>query len=165
MRFRIGDIFEIPLPDTRKGYVHYLYKDKNYLHLIQVLDCFTSGDSNLEINRLKKSKPLFPPVFTVLNNAVKDENWKVIGNLPVENFTFPNFLNTAYYFTGKAGTWYLYDGDKDIPIGRLLPEEYKKLEFCMVYAASNIVQRIMTGIKPLEDLINSNRTENPNPIA
>ena len=165
MRFSVGDIILIPLPDKRTAYAHYVYKDKNFLHLIQIQNYFTKDGEHFDINLFIKAKQLFPPIFTVLNNGVKLEGWKVIGNQPVTNFKFPNFLNTAFYFTGKAGKWYLYDGDKEIPIGKEVPAEYKKLEFCMVYAPDNIVKRIMTGIKPLEDLINTNTTANPNPIT
>jgi len=162
MRFRVGDIFEIPLPDKRYAYAQYLHKDKKYIHLIKIFDYFTNNNKpNLE--NIKLSKPLFLPVFTSLGHAVKDENWGIIGNLPVENFIFPKFLNTIYYFTGKAGVWYLYDGEKEISLGRELPEEYKNLEFASLYAPDLIVQRIMTGEKPLDDLIKTNRTTNPNP--
>src|SRR5258708_20923415 len=100
MRFRIGDIFEIPLPDKRKGYAKYLFRHRKFHHLIQVLDFFTDDISEPNLSKLNQANPLFPPVFTILGHAVNREKWHLIKNSPVENFTFPKFLNTFYYLTG-----------------------------------------------------------------
>jgi hypothetical protein len=84
-------------------------------------------------------------------------NWERIFNIPVKDFKFPNFLNTAFILhDGKAGMWFLYDGEKDIPLGHTLAEKYKKLEFLCWYNPDLIVERIITGEKPQEELINTN---------
>lgn len=159
MKIHIGDILEINLPNKKKAYAQYIYKDKHNGDLIKVFNYFRSNNEKVEIEQLKKSSLIFPPVFTSVKNAIEKHNWIVIGNTRIENFIFPNFISTIYYLNGKAGTWFLYDGQRDIPLGKTLPEEYKKLEFLSLYSPELIVERIMTGKKPMEDLINTNKTQ------
>jgi hypothetical protein len=106
------------------------------------------------------SKPLFPPVITGLYAAIKNGSWKVIGHQPVLNFIHPRFLSNLYDpDTGKAGIWFLWDGERDIRIGPTLPPEYKELEFLVVWTPQLVVNRIETGKIPFPygDLIKNNK--------
>ena len=161
-RVRVGDVFEIPLSDGRKAYGQYVFRDKKMGPLVQVFDLITEGDLPPEevLERLKSAKPLFPPVITGVFAAVRTGLWKVIGRLPIREFTYPKFVSTFYdQKTGKARIWFLYDGEKDIRIGPELPEEYKQLEFLMVWSPYDVMYRIETGEYPYPygDLIRYNK--------
>jgi hypothetical protein len=149
-KVRIGDIFEIPLPDGRRAYGQYVFKDKMG-PLIQVFDLITPIEISIE--QLKNAGPLFPPVFTGLFAAIRTGLWKVIGQLPVATFSYQKFISTMYFSdTNQVGTWYLWDGERYTPIGRKLPKEYKHLEQLIVWDPNNLARRIETGKNP-EDFI------------
>lgn len=42
----------------------------------------------------------------------------------------------------------MWDGEKEIKIGKELPDEYKTLEFLVVWNPPNVTQRIETGEIP-----------------
>lgn len=154
---KIGDIFEIPLSDGRFAYGHYVYKDLKMGPIIRVSDLIS--EEVIQIEQLKNSTPLFPPIITGLFAAIRIGMWKIIGRIAVENFVYPNFV-TAYYDEkiGKARAWYLWDGDKYTPLGSFLPEEYKELEYLLVWNPYSVVKRIETGeyVFPFRDLIRNN---------
>ncbi len=153
---KIGDVFEIPLSSGKKAYGQYLFKDKMG-PMIQVFDLIT--ENRASIDQLRSAKPLFPPIITGLSAAIRRGFWKIIDNMPVGKFTYPNFVSTLYNEkTGKSGIWYLYNGEKDTRIGPNLPDELKKLEFLIVWSPHDVVHRIETGEYPFpyRDLIMHN---------
>ena len=154
---KVGDIFEIPLSNGRKAYGQYLYFGKMG-PIIQVFKLITKED--IPIQQIIEAKPLFPPVITGLFAAIKNKLWKVIGNNPVTTFTHPKFVSTLYnQSTGKAGIWFLWDGEKDIRLGTDLSPEYKGLEYLVVWNPKNITQRIESGEMPFPygDLLKYNK--------
>jgi len=162
-RARVGDVFEIPLSDGRKAYGQYVFKDKEKMGpLIQVFDLIIEGEIQPEqvLERLRNAGPLFPPVITGVSAAVRTGLWRVIGRLPVQGFVYPKFV-AAFYDekTGKARRWFLYDGEKYIPLGPELPEEYKQFEYLVVWSPYDVVHRIETGEYPYPygDLIRYNK--------
>jgi hypothetical protein len=152
-----GDVFEIPLTSGKKAYGWYL----NYSPmgpLIQVFSLVSASD--VTIDQVLASKPLFPPVLTGLFAAIKNEKWKIVGHKPVTNFSHPKFVSTLFdHRIGRAEIWYLWDGEKEMKIGPILPDEYKSLEFLVVWDPSNVVDRIETGEIPFPyaELIKNNR--------
>jgi hypothetical protein len=153
---KVGDIFEIPLSEGRKAFGHYLYFSKKG-PLVQIYNIITEKD--IEIQEITKAEPLFPPVITGLHAAIKAKMWRVIGHIAVVDFVHPFFVSTLYNEkTGKAGLWFLWDGQKDVRIGSILPEKYKNLEFLIVWNPKNIERRIETGEMPYpyRDLIRNN---------
>jgi len=158
---KIGDIFKIPLSNRRKAYGQFVYKDQQMGPLILVFNLITERQID-DIQKLINVKPLFPPVITGVNAMTRTGNWKVIGKLPVENFTYPNFIRNLYdEKTGKAGIWLLWDGEKNIRIGRKLSDKQKKLEYLVVWSPQDVVYRIETGTYPFPygDLIVKNEFE------
>jgi hypothetical protein len=152
-----GDIFEIPIPNGKKSYGQYLHYSKMG-PIIQIFSLISEGD--VTINRILGSKPLFPPVITGLFAALKEKKWRIIGHEPITDFVHPMFVTTLYdQHTGEASVWFLWDGQRDIRIGSVLPQEYKNLEFLVVWDPSNVVHRIETGEMPFPyaDLIKYNR--------
>jgi hypothetical protein len=158
---KIGDVFEIPLSNGHKAFGQLVYKDKQMGPLIQVFDLIIDRTVD-DVQQLKDSEPLFPPVITGINAMVRKGIWKVIGNLPVENFIYPNFIRTLYDTkTGKAGIWFLWDGKRVIRVGEKLSDEHKKLEYLVVWSPFDLVERIETGKYPFpySELINNNQFE------
>ena len=140
---KVGDILEIPLSLGRKAYGQYIFLDKEMGPLFQVYDLIT--ENVVRLDQLKEAKALFPPIIVGLKAAVRLGLWTVVGRMPVEGFVYPNFVSTFFNFkTGKAGIWFLWDGNQSIRIGNKLPEEYKKLEFLSVWSPYDVVERIET---------------------
>jgi hypothetical protein len=154
---KVGDIIEIPLSNGKKAYAQYLHKSKMG-PIIIVFGLIPDG--NIDLDKVILSKPLFPPVITGLNAAINSGLWIIVGNGPVNNFVHPKFVSTLYdQFTGKARVWFLWDGQRDIRIGAVLPREYKELEFLVVWNPKNVIDRIETGEIPFPygDLIKYNK--------
>lgn len=156
---QVGDVFEIPLGEGRKAYGQYVYFDKKKGPIIQIFDLICRDQEKVDLDQLKNTKLLFSPVFIVgLYPLFRSGQWRVIGHLPIEKFIFPGFVSTLWDpKTGEATTWYLWDGEKTIRLGKILPDEYKKLEFKVYWPPKYIVDRIKTGIKPYEKLIMTNK--------
>ena len=153
----IGDIIEMPLSNGRKVFGQYVFMDKKMGPLVQVFDLITEHPIQLE--QLKDAKALFPPVITGLFAAIRTKLWHVIGHLPVEGFVYPKFVSTFYNEkNGKAGVWFMWDGEKSIRIGDKLSPEYKKLEYLVVWDPHDVVHRIETKEYPYPygDLIQRN---------
>lgn len=154
---RIGDVFEIPLTYGRRTYGQYVFNDKMG-PLIQIFDLIS--ENRIDIDSLKHANPLFPPVITGLRAAIRAGLWTIIGRFAVEGFKYPGFISALYdEKTGEARMWYFWDGEKDIQLGVKLPEDYKKLEYLVVWSQGDVTRRIETGEYPYPygDLIKHNR--------
>jgi hypothetical protein len=158
-KIKIGDIFEIYLSDGRMAYGQYVYQDKTMGPLIQVFDKISR--TKLSIDDLRDAHPLFPTVITGLFAAIRDGVWTVVGNTPVNQFKYPGFLKNLFDSkTGKARTWFLWNGMTSMPLGSTLSTDQKKLEFLVIWNPSDIVERIEAGGArpyPFEDLIERNQ--------
>jgi len=154
-RIKIGDVFEIPLSDGRKAYGQYLFRDGRMGPLIRVFDLFSSEEVRTELllDRLRSARSLFPPVITGLVAAISTGFWQVIGHMPIGEFTYPGFISAMHEDYEQRGPWYLWNGEKYIQLGRNLPEEYKHLEFLVVWDPHDIPHRMETGQNPYEKLI------------
>ncbi len=153
---KVGDIFEIPLSNGRKAYGQFLNFSKMG-PIIQVFDLISESD--IPVEEIAASKPLFPPVITGLFAAIRDKMWRVIENRSIVNFTQPKFVTALYdEQTGKAKRWSIWDGEKFTRIGHELPLEYKRLEYLVVWNPIDVVDRIETGEVPFpyDDLIKHN---------
>ena len=161
----VGDIFEIPLSEKKKAFGQYIYWDRQKGPLISVYNCILSQEKNTPSpEKIITSKPLFPPVITGLQAAVKSGLWKIIGHASVQGFTYPGFVSTAIdYTSGNHGYWYYWDGEKSITLGKELPEEYQRKEFLAVYSPFDIAERIETGKRPYEELILTNKMPQKSP--
>lgn len=144
---RVGDVFEIPLSGGKKAYGHFVFRDKKNRLFIQVFDLITDIEINVE--DLIHYDYLFPPILTDPIGAVKTGKWKRIGKTPVKNFVYPNFISSIYDDkTGKVINWFLSEPDKDIPLGPILPEKYKSLEYRIFWNPLAIIKRLETGQYP-----------------
>ncbi|MCD4754139.1 MAG: immunity 26/phosphotriesterase HocA family protein [Anaerolineaceae bacterium] len=156
---KIGDVFEIPLKGERKAYGQYVFKDKNQGPLVQIFDII-GEDTIPNLDDIRKAKPLFPPVITGINAAIRTGMWHIIGRLPIEDFVYPKFVSAHYdEKTGEAYCWFLWDGKQYSRIGIKLPKKYKHLEYLGGWSPYDVVDRIETGKYPYPygDLIKHNK--------
>ncbi|OGO35715.1 MAG: hypothetical protein A2W35_01910 [Chloroflexi bacterium RBG_16_57_11] len=155
---KIGDVFEIPLSDGSFAYGQFVFKDSKIGPLIQIFDLISKNKINIE--QLGSVGSLFPPIITGLFAAIRTGMWKIIGRKAIKGFVYPNFVSTFFDDrTGKAGVWFLWNGKESIRLGSRLPDEYKKLEYLMVWSPQDVVKRIETGEYPFpyRELIQNNK--------
>jgi hypothetical protein len=154
---KVGDIFEIPLSVGRKAYGQYLHQSKMG-SIVQIFDIISKD--KIDLKQIILSPLQFPPVIVGLYAAIKEGYWKIIGQQSISEFVHPKFISTFYdEYSGKARIWFLWDGYKEVKIGPVLPEEYKRLEYLVVWNPPDIVERIETGEVPFPyaDLIKNNK--------
>jgi hypothetical protein len=164
-RVKVGDVFEIPLSNGKFAYGQYVFADPKMGPLISVFDHITEKSID-DPNELLGSSPKFPPVITGVGAAVRVGLWRVIGTLPITNFKYPKFISTFWdQHTGEASTWYMWDGEKYVRVGRKLPDKLRQLEFLVVWSPYDVMHRIETGEYgfPYGDLIRDNKYV-PRPI-
>lgn len=145
---KVGDIFEILLSGNRKAVGHFVFNDKKHGPFIQVFD-YIKDLTRFDIEEATQSPYIFPPVITGLRAAINSGLWRVVGNKSIENFVYPRFISS--YWNDKTGeiiAWFLFDGESFIKLGPILPEEYKSLEFMVVWSPYDVVYRIETGEIP-----------------
>ena len=142
-RIKEGDVYQIPLPDGRFAFAHYLQWNEQLGCLMRVFDLLSDHELNSP-EALKSAGELFPPVFAGLKGAVKAGAWKRIGTLPVPAFQFPQFRCTSATKPGTYENWYLWDGGTQRFIGKL-PPELRKLEVEVVWGYEMLENRIATG--------------------
>ncbi|MDI7278173.1 MAG: Imm26 family immunity protein [Anaerolineae bacterium] len=147
-RLKIGDIVEIPLSDGRRAYAQYVCRDRLMGPMIRVFDLL--AEEGVDIDVLRGAGLLFPPIFTGLYAAVRAELWRVVGRLPVDDFAYPKFIWPLYDDKlDQVREWSLWDGQKEIPLGRKLPQKYRGLEQLVGWAPEDVAERIRTGQNPL----------------
>jgi hypothetical protein len=153
----LGDILEIPLTDGRKAFGRYVDEVPTLGPLLQVFDLIT--DEPIEVAHLLEAGLLFPPVLAAFPAAVERGEWKVIGSLPVDGSSRPKFVSARYNEkTGRPAMWFLWDGEDGVPLGEVLPEQHRGLEYRVVWSPADIVERIETGKVPFPygDLVRDN---------
>jgi len=138
---RIGDCFEIGLPDGRFAFAQYVFRHDTYGALVRTLSV---APKSLTIADLRFDRLLFPPVFVGLHAAVSKGGWRLIGNAAIEEFPFPAFRHTPSSGPGTFDNWKLWDGNGYTPIGKLSPE-LRKLEILCVWGYLDLQERIMNG--------------------
>lgn len=144
---RVGDIFEIQIAHRRFVYGQYVHKSE-LGPMVVIYDMFFD-EPIVDVNLLKNSKLLFPPVLTGLNAAIKSRLWKRVGRIDVLDYSDTKFISAWWDDkTGKVHHWSLWDGKQFVRIGSLLPDEYKNLEFCIVWDPQNLMKRIISKEVP-----------------
>jgi hypothetical protein len=148
-RIKVGDCFEIPLPDGRLAYCQYIHWNDKLGYLIRVFDRI-SGEP-LSVESLRGCKELFPPVFVGLQASVASGRWKRIGSLEVDSFRFPTFRCTSATKPGVYENWWLWEGGDQRFIGKL-PPELRSLEIELVWGDELLEERIATGKNPFAEV-------------
>jgi len=141
-RPRIGDIVEIPLPDSGTGYAQYTHKHKQYGALLRVFQVREKVDDIEELSNVPHQFSTFFP----LGAAVNREIVSIAGNLPVqEEFkTFPIFRAGVANQSGVVEVWWLWDGKNEKRVGKLSPEQ---MEYPIrgVINDTLLIERICSG--------------------
>lgn len=140
---KIGDIYEIPLPDKRYAYAQHVNRNAEYGYLIRVFNQIVTVPMR-DIDQLDESQLLFPPVFVGLRATVSSGRWKRIGNKPVNTFTFPLFRQTIGTKPGTYSDWRIWDGVLTKKVGAL-PVSYRSLELECVWGDEGLEERIVAG--------------------
>lgn len=156
---KVGDLFKITLSDNRKAVGHYVYWDDKNGPFIQIFN-YLANKEELKIENAVKKPYMFPPIITGLKAAVRNGLWSVIGKMPVTDFIYPKFISSHWNDkTGEVKNWFLYDGIKFNSIGPFLSEEYKRLEYLVVWSPFDVIYRIETGLIPFPygEMIKNNK--------
>ena len=148
---KIGVVFQIPLSDGRKAYAQYVYDD--WGNIIRIFNYFTSGVEQPSLQKIDTSDLIFPPVHVGLQGAIKQKVWKIIGELPANDYIYKGFLNHSEVLPMpkdrtdpvKIQSWALWNGEKYIELGEKLPKQYHDYESGAIYPQDMIVERIETG--------------------
>ena len=158
---KLGDIFEIPLSDSRKVYAQYV--DNNNGPIIRVFNYFKDKNEEFEVKKLKTSDLLFPPVHVGIKDPIRSGMWKVVDNLPIKNYSFEGFLSVHTDLPAspdesvKVRNWFFWNGNEYVSLGNKLPHEYREFESNGVYSADLLLQRIETGFEIYEYAKKHNR--------
>lgn len=184
-RLRVGDIIEIPLPGYKKAFAHYLHKDswgniigvfdyivpndqkvslkslksKPYLFppiLARIKHGMMLNNAFLHYHEMVEKGLIVTPFFKdMMNDSSQNYDWKILGNIKVENFTYPNFIwkEGSLEAINRVTRWFVYNGKENIEIGKRLPKEYKEHEYMTSYSPEAVLKRIITGKNPDEELI------------
>lgn len=154
MRPKIGDLIEIP---TTVGfsYAQYTHKHPQYGALLRVFPgVFEKRPSSY--SKILASTPLFSCFFP-LNAAIREEIVAIAnhGEVPTALQEFPIFRAGAVNPELKrVQTWWLWDGEKEWPIGDLNPDQ-RKLPIRGVWNDTLLKERIVSGWTPEKDELTS----------
>lgn len=158
LKTEVGDIYRIPLPEGKFAYAQFIFFDTKYGGIVRIFEPIFDSEDSVELDKLLSTELRFPPVYVGISAAIKSYGWEIVDNTQVVNFIFPGFISTLPNpKTGEATTWYLWDGKELVRLGITLPNKYKKLEFLSIYSPDLIVERIISGHKPEEELILNNK--------
>ena len=185
IRFKVGDIIEVPLPNGKTAFAHYLMRDY-WGDMIGIYDYVVNLDEEVDLELLHNKKYKIFPILTrvrqgmrlseslarveeieasgivlsksfltMARDAKRNYNWKVVGNIPAENFKYPGFIwkDGGSHSKNVVTRWHFFDGKSNIEIGKRLPNEYKKLAYQANFPPEGVVERILTDKDPDADLI------------
>lgn len=152
-RARIGDVVEIDTPKGR-AYAQYTHKHAQWGGLLRILPgIFMETPADLE--RLVAEKAAFSTFFP-LQQAIKQDIVRIVGNVPVPLHLrrFPTFrapMPDAFGGTDRIIGWWLWDGEREWPVGRLTHEQ-RELPIREVINDTLLVERIVSGWRQSSDL-------------
>lgn len=151
-KIRIGDIVEIP---TSKGMAYAQYshaaKGEGGVIIRVLVGLFKKRPDSFEEVVEKKHKFITPfPLGPAINRGI----FNVVGNVevPDEEKIFPLFRAAgATDEEGIVKVWWLWDGEKEWPIG-ILPSKYIRLPILWVPNDTALVEMIEEGWTPETDV-------------
>lgn len=157
LRVKIGDVFELPLPDGRLAYAQCIHRDKpgevGFGILVRVLDRLS--DVPLSVPDLRDARSLFPPVYVGLLALMRLDRWKRIGRMPIPTEPLPRlrWRTGPEAGPGEYPDWYVLDLENATRtfVGRLTPELHR-LEFQCAWGSEVLAERIAYGQNPYDAL-------------
>jgi len=143
-RPKIGDIVEVP---TKKGlaYAQYTHKNAKMGPLLRVFDAqFPARPTHFaSIATLPVQFSTFFPLGAAVHRGI----FAVVAheNISAVNLAFPVFKNgVPDPGTNKVTNWWLWDGEKEWPVGKLT-EEQKSFPDSQIVNDTMLVHLIETG--------------------
>lgn len=147
---KVGDVFSI---NTSKGLAYFQFVKQNKLmgSLIRVLPGIHGEEPSCWEDFVGQSTNfwIFFPVSAALKKGIirKVANY----NVPDHAKEFPLFrAGVRHPETGKVETWWLWDGEKEWPVGDITEDE-RKLPIRASWNDTMLVQRIEEGWLPEND--------------
>ena len=147
---KIGDILEIAT-DKGRAYAQYTHENKLMGGLIRVFDAIHDSRQT-DIADLVRGTVRFS-TFLPVRQVVKQKIFLVVGNADItpENQMFPLFRAGAVNpKTRKVDQWWLWDGEKEWPIGSLTAEQ-RRLPIRGCWNDTFLIDRIEEGWTPEKD--------------
>ena len=147
-KIKLGDVIRMPIGDDRYAYARYIWFEKQFLgHLIEVSAVVSKTPREAsEIGDF--SIRLFPPVFVWIDEGLKYLDWKIIGNIPIVNFTHPIFAKGSD-LPGHEGPrrsiLFLYQGEEHRHVTTADENMLPDLENLMVSSADLFINKIVLG--------------------
>jgi len=143
----IGDVAEIP---TRHGlaYAQVSHDLPSYGPLLRVLPGFFERRP-ADLQALADQRASFVAFFP-LKHAVRKGRFEIVARCRVPEFaqSFPLFRSGFIDpKTGKVKTWWLWDGEKEWPVGSLTKEQHE-LPIRAVWNDTLLLERIEQGWTP-----------------
>jgi hypothetical protein len=143
----LGDVFEIKTPNGL-AYLQFTLKDSEFGHLIRVLPGFFSKRPS-QVNEVVEKPELFF-VFFPVDAAVKKGILARVTNekIPVWAQKQPLMRRSGLRNReGKALTWFIWDGEKEIRVDELNKGQ-KKLSLAEIWNDTLLVERLCEGWLP-----------------
>lgn len=153
IRIQIGDIFEIVTP-SGLAYFQYTHRKGAFGALIRVLEGLYVARP--EVDQFANSRTRFHVFFPVQAAANRGIVARV-GNIdvPIADRAFPLFkISSPPNPATKERQWWLWDGEHEWRTGDLSPE-YRNLPVRAVINDTLLIQRIVSGWQPSDELVDA----------
>lgn len=150
-RPKIGDVIEISTPNGL-AYAQYTHEHPTYGSLLRVLpSLFEERPSQFSDlvqmpERFVTFFPLGPAVWRRIVTIVACER------IPKRARDFPLFrTGVRNPATGRVDTWWLWDGEREWPVGELTPQ-MRSLPLRGIWNDTLLIQRIVEGWSPTDEV-------------
>lgn len=145
----LGDVVEMPTPQGL-SYLQFTHRHPIYGELVRVLPGLY--DERLDsfedvVARRARFCTFFPLQAAVAKGIVA-----VVANeeIPAEARPFPLFRTGLVNSEGRVENWWLWDGDREWPVGKLTDEQ-RHLPIRGIWNDTLLVERIVSGWTPESD--------------
>jgi hypothetical protein len=153
-RLVLGDVVEIPLTKRRVAYAQYIYSHRELPRWGDLIRVFPGifrlrPDSfSLLAKQQERFCAFFPAGAAVSRGIVTIVSHEVIPDRCKKLPLFKDYNQDG--LTGEK-LWFLWDGKRDIEIGKL-PQKYHDLPMCEIVNMPLLVGRISKGWSPRDEV-------------
>lgn len=147
MLAKLGDVIEIPLSNGKFVSAQYVGNGEQAGLAGPLIRLFSPVRSNpvSSLSEIDFQSELIPPVFVGINPPLRTKRWRIIGNVPYNEFEFPRFRYTSDLTPGTKTNWKIINPDGSWDVVGSLPQSMQKLGFPYVYSADTLDRRLTTG--------------------
>lgn len=146
-RVKLGDVVQI-LTSRGIAYAQMTRIYQGYGPLLAVFEG-THDQPPADFADLVEADPQFRAFFP-LQPAVNQGLLSIVANVPVaaSNSVFPLFRSCVYDREGKRGPWWIWDGQTETMLTRVLTDEEKRFSLRWIISAPLLVERIENNYRP-----------------